>query len=134
MSSQHAESHAGGHQAGAAHGSSAHDIQAHVRVYMMVFGALAVLTVVTVAVSYLHMPVVPAIAAALAIASVKASLVALYFMHLKGEVRAIVWTLMLTAIFFLTVMTIPVSWYMDGPAHGAGGVPAARPPATHEAH
>jgi heme/copper-type cytochrome/quinol oxidase subunit 4 len=80
------------------------------------------------------MPVVPAIAVALLIASVKASLVALFFMHLKGEVRSIVWTLLLTAIFFIAVMTIPVSWYLDGPKHAEGSGPTARSLTTHEAH
>ena len=41
----------------AAHSThGAHDIRAHVRTYIMIFGALMVLTVVTVAVSYLHLP------------------------------------------------------------------------------
>ena len=124
MSSQQAHGHAAG-QHSAAH-ADAHDIKAHVRIYMMVFGALAVLTVVTVAVSYLHMPVGPAIAVALLIATFKASLVALFFMHLKGEVRSVVWTRMLTAIFFIVLMTIPLSWYLDGPKHPEGSGPTAR--------
>ncbi len=93
---------------------------------MMVFGALAILTVVTVAVRYLDLPVGPAIALALLIASVKASLVALFFMHLKGEVRTVVWTLLLTAMFFIVLMTIPLSWYLDGPMHREGKGPTAR--------
>ena len=64
---------------------SVDDIRAHVKIYMMVFGALAVLTAVTVAVSYLNLSIGPAIALALLIATVKASLVALFFMHLKGS-------------------------------------------------
>jgi cytochrome c oxidase subunit 4 len=134
MSSQHAQSQATGHQGGGSHASSAHDMSAHVKVYMMVFAALAVLTVVTVAVSYLHMPVGPAIAVALVIASFKASLVALFFMHLKGEVRSVVWTLLLTAVFFIALMTIPLSWYLDGPKHPEGTGPTARSLTTHEAH
>lgn len=126
-----AHSTAGTHAAPA---HAVHDMKAHVRVYMMVFGALAVLTVVTVAVSYLHLPVVPAIALALVIATFKASLVALFFMHLKGEVRTIVWTLLLTSVFFLVLMTIPLSWYLDGPKHPEGTGPTARSLTTHEAH
>lgn len=86
----------------------AHDIQAHVRTYYKVFGALMVLTVITVAVSYLHMPVVPAVIAALVIASFKAALVAAFFMHLKGERRIIYWTLYLTAVFFVLVFALPM--------------------------
>ena len=93
-----------------AHSTShdAHDIKAHVRTYMMVFGALLVLTVITVAVSYLHMPVLPAVTVALIIASFKASLVAMYFMHLKGEVKIIYWSLYLTAVFFVLVFALPM--------------------------
>jgi cytochrome c oxidase subunit 4 len=87
---------------------SDHDIKAHVRTYMMVFGALLVLTIVTVAVSYLHMPVVPAVTVALIIATFKASLVAMFFMHLKGEVKIVYWSLYLTAVFFVLVFALPM--------------------------
>ena len=124
--------HAPGEPGAAAQAHGVHDIRAHVKVYLMVFGALAVLTVVTVAASYLDIPVGPAIALALAIATVKASLVALFFMHLKGEKRSIVWTLLLTAIFFIALMTIPLSWYLDGPKHPEGSGPTARSKAVRE--
>ena len=112
---------------------TAEDIRAHVKVYMMVFGALAVLTIVTVLVSYLELPVGPAITVALLIATVKASLVALFFMHLKGEVRWIFWALLLTASFFIFLMFIPLSTFADHlgtpiqaptAAHGDSGEPA----------
>jgi cytochrome c oxidase subunit 4 len=86
----------------------AHDIQAHVRTYYKVFGALMVLTLVTVAVSYLHMPVVPAVIVALTIASFKAALVAAVFMHLKGEKQFIYWSLYLTAVFFVLLFALPM--------------------------
>jgi len=122
-----------GHGAGthSHQGHSPEEVRAHVKVYMMVFGALAVLTVVTVGAFYVHLPVGPAIALALLIASVKASLVALFFMHLKGEVRTIFWTLLLTAVFFIVLITIPLSWYMDGPMHGEGTGETARQRTTH---
>ena len=85
-----------------------HDIKAHVRTYMMVFGALLFLTIVTVAVSYLHMPVLPAVTVALIIATFKASLVAMFFMHLKGEVKIIYWSLYLTAVFFVLLFALPM--------------------------
>ena len=37
-------------------GESAEDIKKHVRVYIIVFAALAALTIVTVGISYLHLP------------------------------------------------------------------------------
>ena len=85
-----------------------HDVKAHVRTYMMVFGALLVLTIVTVAVSYLHMAVIPAVTVALIIATFKASLVAMFFMHLKGEVKIIYWSLYLTAVFFVLLFALPM--------------------------
>jgi cytochrome c oxidase subunit 4 len=86
----------------------AHDIKAHVRTYMMVFGALIVLTAVTVAVSYLDIPVVAAVTVALIIATFKASLVAMFFMHLKGEKQIIYWSLYLTAVFFALLFALPM--------------------------
>ena len=86
----------------------AHDIHAHVRRYYQVFGALMLLTGITVAVSYLHMPVIPAVIVALTIASFKAALVAAVFMHLKGEKQIIYWSLYLTAVFFVLLFALPM--------------------------
>ena len=85
----------------------------HVKVYLTVFGALAVLTVLTVAASYLNVSETEAIFLALAIATVKASLVAGYFMHLITEKQTIVWILVLTFVFFLVCMFIPIISDMD---------------------
>ncbi len=83
-------------------------VRQHVRVYVMVFAALAVLTVVTVAISYLHLPTHYAIGIALVVATVKASLVALYFMHLVSEEKVILWLLLLCVAFVAVLMTLPV--------------------------
>ncbi|MBZ0111230.1 MAG: cytochrome C oxidase subunit IV family protein [Thermoanaerobaculia bacterium] len=79
----------------------------NIRPYIMVFVALMTLTLITVAVSYLHLPTMEAIALALLIATVKASLVACYFMHLMTERKLILWTLLLSAVFFFFVLVIP---------------------------
>ena len=71
-----------------------------VKGYLIVFGTLLVLTLGTVAVSKLDLPGASAIAVGLAIAVVKASLVALFFMHLKSERGPIYATLVLTAVIF----------------------------------
>ena len=112
------------------------DIHHHVKIYMRVFGALMFLTVVTVAVSYMHLSAVAAaIAVALAIAVVKGSLVAGYFMHLVAEKKIIYAALILTAAFFLVLMLLPTLAY-----HGALGdhhlgafehVAESVPPAVH---
>jgi cytochrome c oxidase subunit 4 len=88
---------------------SAEEIRKHVRVYMNVFAALAVLTIVTVAVSYLHISSVAwTVTIALFIASIKGSLVAGYFMHLIDEKSIIYWVLFVTVVFFIVLMFVPV--------------------------
>ena len=84
------------------------DLKKHVRVYMLVFGSLMVLTLVTVGVRYLDLPVVPAIMIALAIAMVKGSLVACYFMHLISERKLILILMLATVFFFFGVLLGPV--------------------------
>ena len=88
--------------------SEAEHVRRHVRVYLMVFTALAVLTIVTVAISYLHLPTAYAITLALTVATVKASLVALYFMHLISEEKVILWLLLLCAAVLVGLMVLPV--------------------------
>ena len=80
---------------------------------MTVFAALAVLTVVTVAASYLDISTGEAILLALTIASIKGSLVAGYFMHLISEKALITWLLKLTAGFFFVLMFIPMASFID---------------------
>jgi cytochrome c oxidase subunit 4 len=71
-------------------------------IYLAVFAALLALTGATVAVSYLDLGIMN-VAVALLIASVKASLVALFFMHLKFE-NKLVWTFALVPVFFLVLI------------------------------
>ena len=98
---------------------SQEELRKHVRTYMMVFGGLLVLTLVTVAVKYLHLPVVPAILVALAIALVKGSLVACYFMHLISERKLILILMLATVFFFFGVLLGPTITVADGinPVH-----------------
>lgn len=70
--------------------------------YAAVWGVLVVLTAVTVLVSYVDLGAMNVVVA-LFIASVKASLVALYFMHLRHEDR-LVWGFALTPILFLVLI------------------------------
>jgi len=90
------------------HAMSEQELKKHIRGYYIVFGALLTLTVVTVAISYLHLPTARAVTLALIVASVKASLVCLYFMHLISEKQVIYWILWLTAIMFAFCMLIPI--------------------------
>ncbi len=87
--------------------------QVHIKSYLMVFAALGVLTVVTVAASYLDVSTTVGIIIGLLIATVKGTLVACYFMHLISEKKTILMTLILTAIFFVVLMMAPISSYLD---------------------
>ncbi len=84
------------------------DIDKHVRTYIMVFAALLVLTVVTVTVYYLPLGLAASVALALFIASIKAGLVACYFMHLISEKKLIYWVLGVTVTFFFVLLMLPV--------------------------
>jgi cytochrome c oxidase subunit IV len=90
------------------------DIDRQVKGYILVFVTLMALTVVTVAVSRLHLPVATAVTIALVVASVKGGLVASYFMHLISERRLIYWVLGVTVAFFFAVLLLPL-WGLYDP-------------------
>jgi cytochrome c oxidase subunit IV len=90
------------------------DIDRHVRIYVTVFVALMVLTIVTVAIAELHLPVPIAITVALIVATIKGSLVACYFMHLISEKKLIYAVLVLTFIFFIALLALPVLTVHNG--------------------
>jgi cytochrome c oxidase subunit 4 len=95
-------------------GEHAVDIDKHVRIYITVFVALMVLTIVTVAVSRFHLPIPIAVTVALLVAIIKGSLVACYFMHLISEKKLIYAVLAITAFFFVALMVLPVITVHDG--------------------
>ena len=95
-------------------GDHAVDIDRHVRIYITVFVALMVLTIITVAVSRFHLPLPIAVTVALIVATVKGSLVACYFMHLISEKKLIYAVLVLTAAFFVALLALPVATVNDG--------------------
>ena len=72
------------------------------RTYIIIWIALLALTAATVLVSYVNLGM-GNVVAALVIASLKASLVALYFMHLRYENR-LVWAFALVPLFFLALI------------------------------
>jgi cytochrome c oxidase subunit 4 len=94
-------------------GHSVEEVRKSVRTYLVVFAALAALTAITVAASYLDLPTGPTIALALLIAVIKGSLVAMFFMHLIDERRAIYWILILTVVFFVVLMFVPFGTVAD---------------------
>jgi cytochrome c oxidase subunit 4 len=73
-----------------------------------------VLTIVTVAISRLHLSTPMAVTVALLVATVKGSLVACYFMHLISEKKLIYVVLAVTGLFFLALLALPVVTQSDG--------------------
>src|SRR3989449_10444959 len=81
----------------------------HVKVYITVFIALLIGTVLTVAMYYQHFEsVAVTVSIAIFIATVKASLVAGFFMHLVSERKAIYAILVATVFFFAGMMYLTV--------------------------
>jgi cytochrome c oxidase subunit IV len=87
------------------HGHDAHDVQKEVRKYLLVFGALLVGTILTVWASKINFGTPAAnIIVALVIATVKAALVAGFFMHLVDEKKLVYGVLGMTVFFFIGLM------------------------------
>lgn len=84
------------------------DMRRHMRLYVGVFLALAVFTVLTIAASLLHVSSDMHVTIALLIAAVKGTLVAAIFMHLKWEKTYVLWSVLIfTAIFFVGLILLP---------------------------
>ena len=84
--------------------------KSHIKVYIAVFVALLVGTVITVAAwKWANFPTLTlTIVVALFIATIKAFLVAGYFMHLISERKVIYGVLTTTAVFFVAMMYLVV--------------------------
>jgi cytochrome c oxidase subunit 4 len=85
-----------------------HDIEKHVKFYQKIYYALLVFTAVTVWISNMHFGVALAVTLALLVASTKGFLVASFFMHLSSERRGIYKILILTAVLFAFLISLPV--------------------------
>ena len=96
----HTNAAADAHAHAVDHSHDAEHVAKHVRGYIMVGLALGVLTIITVALSYVDFGShTRNVIVAMIVATFKAGLVAAIFMHLKGE-RATIWRfLIFTAIF-----------------------------------
>jgi cytochrome c oxidase subunit 4 len=93
----HAHDHAPGHAHAHAHGHVS-----SIGLYLTIFGALMVLTVITVAAAFVDLGALNT-AVALGIASFKASLVVLYFMHVKHASR-LTKLIVLSGLLFLAIL------------------------------
>ena len=79
----------------------------------MIFGALMVLTVITVACRICICRSRWPSLVALVVATIKGSLVALFFMHLTDERKLIYYVLALTAVFFVFLMFVPLATNLE---------------------
>jgi cytochrome c oxidase subunit 4 len=88
------------------------EIDSHVRTYIMVFASLMVLTILTVGAWHFghkwEISHAATITIALIIATIKASLVACFFMHLLTEKKLVLGIMVLTVAFFFVLLFLPV--------------------------
>ena len=91
------------------------DVSKHIRGYMIVGGTLLIGTILTVLASYVDLGHHWNIVLALVIATVKASLVALFFMHLISERQMIYIVLAFTAFFLVGLMFLTIGSFADFP-------------------
>jgi caa(3)-type oxidase subunit IV len=98
-------------------------IRKSVPTYLMIGAALLVFTGITVAANRFHFVVPVAITIALIIAATKGSMVAAVFMHLNHEKKWIYGALLLTVVFFIVLMFVPLLTTLDHigtPLDGSG--------------
>ncbi|HJZ77095.1 MAG TPA: cytochrome C oxidase subunit IV family protein [Vicinamibacterales bacterium] len=105
-------------------------VRKHVRVYWMIGAALFAFTIITVAVNQVHLAIPLAITVALIIAALKGSMVGSIFMHLSSEKKWIYGALLLTVVFFIVLLSVPLLTQMDniGTPIGASNPSHAEPP------
>jgi cytochrome c oxidase subunit 4 len=84
------------------HADLGHEHVTPIGAYLAIFGALMLLTVITVAVAWVDLGTVN-VGVALAVAVVKASLVVLYFMHLKYSSK-LTWIVAGAGFFWLLIL------------------------------
>ncbi len=84
-----------------------HEQHSSVKSYLLVFGALALLTGATVLLSYAGLPHKTAIICAALIALTKCTLIGAFFMHLKSESKGI-YAVFFGAFFFVAVLILAI--------------------------
>ena len=94
---------------------SAADVKKSVRSYITVFVMLMIFTVITVTASRFHLGIAVGITVALIIAGMKGSMVAGVFMHLAHEKPWVYGVLLLTVVFFIVLMFVPILTLTDSP-------------------
>ena len=103
-----------------------------IRLYLAIGVALLIFTGLTVGANGLHLAVPAAITVALIIAIMKGSMVATVFMHLSHERKWIYGSLILTVLFFIVLMTVPLFTMLDTIGTSVKAVPAVEHAVGHE--
>jgi cytochrome c oxidase subunit 4 len=81
------------------------------KIYYVIFAVLMVLTAITVAISYVDLGPMNAVVA-LIIACIKATIVVLYFMHVKYSTRLVKLALIAGLYWMGIIMTLTLSDYL----------------------
>jgi cytochrome c oxidase subunit IV len=102
------------------HATAAHS---HMPVYLVVWGGLLVLTVLTYVLARIHLPGAWAVTVALVIAMCKGTLVALFFMHLWEQTGAQRLVFVTSLVFVALLVGLVI-------ADSATRFPLANPPGT----
>jgi cytochrome c oxidase subunit IV len=104
------------------HSHDAEHIKAHLKVYFLIFAMLIVGTILTVAISYVDFGAAwKNITIGMIIATIKATLVAGWFMHLISEKKLIYSIMLVTVMFFIALGFITI-WSMAGSSLIGGGL------------
>lgn len=85
---------------------TSHDLNKEIKIYKSVYIGLLVLTVITVMISNFHFELRIAVSIALMVATLKASLVASYFMHLAHEKPIILWIVSIVLFYFISMILL----------------------------
>ncbi len=106
------------------HGHDEHEaehIKAHIKVYWLIFAMLIVGTILTVAISYVDFGAAwKNITIGLIIATIKATLVAGWFMHLLSEKKLIYAVMVVTVLFFIALGFLTIWSMLNGSLIGGG--------------
>lgn len=122
------------HSPASAHAHDDHDVSKHIKGYLMIGGFLLIGTAITVWAATMHFGSDALnIGIGLLIATVKASLVALYFMHLISEKTAI-YMFMSVTVFFFTGLMVLTLWASHDLPQDSEHVRLPRPEAAAPAH
>jgi cytochrome c oxidase subunit 4 len=108
------------------------EIKKSIRTYLMIGAALYLFTIITVAINQVHLAVPLAITVALIVAGIKGSMVAAVFMHLNHEKQWIYGALVLTVLFFVVLMFVPILTTSDTIGHSIQTAPPAAHGAAHQ--